>query len=361
MSPDKVDLYDLTYEELAQDIELWGQPRFRAKQIWTWLYHSLVAAPEQMSNLPQDLRAMLSERASVGGITLETVSEAEDAQASKALFRAADGQVFEAVLMRFRQRNSVCVSSQVGCALGCSFCATGQRGFVRDLSAGEIVEQVVHLARQMRQEGAAVTNVVFMGMGEPLLNWAAVWKAVTILNHPAGLALGARRITLSTAGIVPGIERLTELPTQVRLAVSLHATSDDLRNKLVPVNKRYPLGPLLAACRRYCDKTGRRITFEYALANGVNDSDRQARKLVRFLQGLVCHVNLIPLNPTPGCAYAPSTPERVRSFQVILQQEGIATTVRLPRGTQIAAGCGQLRGAYLDAITADDEEAPDAD
>jgi 23S rRNA (adenine2503-C2)-methyltransferase len=252
--------------------------------------------------------------------------------------------------MAYDRRWTVCASTQVGCAVGCSFCVTGQGGFVRHLETGEIVEQALYYARALRAEQRALSNIVLMGMGEPLLNYDRVWQAIEIWNDHRGFNLGARRMTLSTAGVVPGILRMAQESLQVGLAVSLHAAEDALRDQLVPLNRRYPLIELMAACRAYVERTHRRITIEYALIDGVNDGLDQAHKLVRLLQGLDCHVNLIPLNPGSAMpvegVYRASPRERVDAFQRALADRGVATTVRLRRGVEIQAGCGQLRQRY---------------
>jgi 23S rRNA (adenine2503-C2)-methyltransferase len=251
--------------------------------------------------------------------------------------------MIEAVLMRYARRRTVCISTQVGCALGCSFCATGQSGFTRHLTAGEIVAQVLYAARAFRGEGTTLTHVVVMGMGEPLLNYDATLAALRRLMDERGLNLGARRFTVSTVGIVPGIWRLSAEGLPVGLAVSLHAPDDALRDELVPVNRRYPLGQLLPACREYVARTGRRVTFEYALIDGLNDLAEQAGQLADLVRGLRCHVNLIPLNPTPGSPYRASPPTRVQAFHEALERLHVPATVRLRRGIDIQAGCGQLR------------------
>jgi|YNPNPStandDraft_1061719.scaffolds.fasta_scaffold25009_1 23S rRNA (adenine2503-C2)-methyltransferase len=346
--PDKINLLDLTLDELTQLVIDWGEPRFRALQIWRWVYNTLTSDPDEMVNLPKELRQRLRQEVYVGHLQPLATTVAEDGLSEKVLFAAADGQTLETVLMRYTNRNTVCVSSQIGCPVGCMFCATGQRGFVRNLTTGEIAAQVLYFARKLREQNAHVTNVVFMGMGEPLLNDDAVWRAIHNLNDREGLALGARRFTISTVGVVPGIERMARESMSVGLAVSLHAPDNALRDRLVPINRRYPLEQLLPAVRRYIERTGRRVSFEYALAKGVNDSDEHAQGVVRLLRGLLCHVNLIPLNPTPGCPYESSPRERVLRFQDILVKGRIQTTVRLRRGVEIEAGCGQLRGQYLD-------------
>jgi len=340
---EKVALLDLTSTQLADWLASWGEPSFRAAQIRRWAYRSLVTDFAEMSNLPKALRERLAEMACLG--TMEPLKEmvSKDGLARKVLFELRDGQTIESVLMHYNKRHTVCLSTQVGCAIGCPFCATGQGGFVRNLTPGEVVEQVLHFARLLKTEGAKVNNVVFMGMGEPLANYEATWQAIETLNAPDGFGLGARRITISTVGLVPGIERLSRERLQVGLAVSLHAAEDALRDELVPINKRYPLDELMRACRDYVERTRRRISFEYALVDGINDSLGQARRLARLLRGLLCHVNLIPLNPTAECPYRPSPRKRVLGFQAELDRLGIANTLRVARGLDIQAGCGQLR------------------
>jgi len=358
--PDKIALLDLTHAQLKELLTSWGEPSFRTDQVWGWLYRSLVSEFDQMRNLPKGLRARLGEVAHLQTLTpLPVLSKAEGAESvsadgltRKVLFALRDGETIESVSMRYERRRTVCVSTQVGCPVGCPFCATGQSGLARNLTAGEIVGQVLYFARQVTEdqgpkrenEGQGISNVVLMGMGEPLLNYEATWQAIETLNDARGFGLGARRITLSTVGVVPGIQRLSQEKLQVGLAVSLHASTDRLRDKLVPLNRRYPLRQLMAACRDYVQNTSRRITFEYALMEGINDSLEQARRLVRLLQGLTCHVNLIPLNPIVESSYQPSSRKLALAFQKELERQGIPTTMRVGRGIDIQAGCGQLRG-----------------
>jgi 23S rRNA (adenine2503-C2)-methyltransferase len=376
--PDKIALLDLTHAQLRELLTSWGEPSFRADQVWGWLYHSLVSDFNQMRNLPKELRTRLGEAAHLQTLTPLTESVSADGLTRKVLFALRDGETIESVFMLYERRHTVCVSTQVGCPIGCPFCATGQSGFARNLTAGEIVEQVLYFARKVRfsphpplapllptlgEGGRAplspriggegmgergpdpgISNVVFMGMGEPLLNYEATWQAIETLNDTGGFGLGARRITLSTVGVVPGIQQLSREKLQVGLAVSLHAPTDRLRDKLVPLNRRYPLRQLMAACRDYVQKTGRRITFEYALMEGINDSLEQAQRLGRLLEGLTCHVNLIPLNPTVESPYQPSSRKMALAFQRELERQKIPTTMRVGRGIDIQAGCGQLRG-----------------
>jgi 23S rRNA (adenine2503-C2)-methyltransferase len=343
----RADLRDLSYAALQAQMAVWGEPKFRTRQLWQWLYVQLATEYGQMSNLPQALRERLAQFYRLDTLVPVDELRSADGLTEKLLFELHDGATIESVGMAYDQRWTVCVSSQVGCAVGCSFCATGQGGFVRHLETGEIVEQVLYFSRRLAAAAAprAVSNVVLMGMGEPLLNYDRVWQAIEIWNDHRGFDLGARRITLSTAGVVPGILRLAEERLQVGLAVSLHAAEDGLRDQLVPLNKRYPLADLMAACREYVDKTRRRITIEYCLIEGVNDALEQASQLARLLRGLLCHVNLIPLNPVAaegGELQSPSQ-ERVRAFQRVLTEGGLPATVRLRRGVDIQAGCGQLR------------------
>ena len=354
-------LLDLTYQQIEALLTGWGEPRYRADQLWGWLYRSLATSFDAMTNLPARLRARLAEETSIDVLTPLSQTVSKDGSTVKFLFQLHDGQAIETVLMHYedeaargdnesgskRARHTVCISTQAGCAIGCPFCATGQMGLARNLTPGEIVAQVLHCERILRRQGARVTNVVFMGMGEPFANFDATWQAVETLNHPKGFGLGARRMTLSTVGLVPGIERLATLPIQVNLAVSLHAPDNALRDRLVPINRRYPIHELMAACRRYIEATGRRITIEYVLIDGVNDQLDRARQLADLLQGMLVHVNLIPLNPTPGTTWQPTPPEQARAFRDILVRRGIATTLRMRRGIDIQAGCGQLRAEVV--------------
>jgi len=343
---DAIQLLDLTKEELQTLLNGWGEPRYRGDQIWGWLYQRFVASPEEMTDLPKSLRARLASEAQLDTLRPLASLGSSDGQTRKTLFALADGPQVEAVLMGYEKRRTLCISTQAGCAMGCPFCATGQGGLDRNLSAGEIVAQVLFYARMLAAEGEHVTNIVFMGMGEPLANYAATWTAIRRLNDPTGFGLGARAMTLSTVGLVPAIQRMSHEPEQVGLAVSLHAPTDLLRDKLVPINQRYPLAQLMAVCRDYIAATRRRVSFEYALMDGVNDGDGQARQLADLLRGMLTHVNLIPLNPTAESPYRGSSRARVRAFQAVLEDRGVPTTLRLRRGIDIQAGCGQLRARF---------------
>ncbi len=349
-------LLDLSREELEATLAAWGQPRFRARQVWRWLYVNLVSQIDEMRNLPAALRTQLGGQFVVSAVSPVRTLRSEDGHTEKVLLQLADGQAVETVLMDYDGRRTVCVSSQVGCALRCAFCATGLGGWNRNLSAGEIVEQVLYYARLVRgasetTPAQAITNVVYMGMGEPFLNADAVRRSIAILNDPEGFNLGARRVTVSSSGIVPGIERLGAEGLPIGLAISLHAPTDELRDRLVPVNRKHPLGSLIPACRTYTERTHRRVTFEYALIDGVNDSPADADALARLLRGLLCHVNLIPLNPVAGLPYQPSPHERVVAFGARLRAQGINATLRVSRGADIQAGCGQLRGSPRECET----------
>ncbi len=336
-------LHDLDQEELRTFIAELSEPSFRARQIWHAAYKGLVLSYDEITTLSKPLRALLSERLPLDPLVVVDSIKSRDGRTEKCLFRLADSETMEAVLMLYDKRRTVCVSTQVGCAIGCTFCATGKSGFTRDLTAGEIVAQVIHFARVLAARGERVTNVVYMGMGEPFLNYEQTMKSIHILNDQEGFGLGARSFTVSTVGIIPGIERFTRENLQVNLAISLHAGDDDLRTRLVPVNARYPLDALIRACREYTEHTHRRVTFEVALIDGVNDDIQAARTLAQLLSGLLCHVNLIPLNPVSNSHLSASPRERVDAFAQELRQAGINTTVRMGRGIKIRAGCGQLR------------------
>jgi 23S rRNA (adenine2503-C2)-methyltransferase len=341
-------------EELAVSL---GQPRFRGRQLFHWVHRRLETEPGRMVDLPVGFRSLLAERRRVVRAELERELVSSDGMTRKRLLRLDDSQRVETVLMEApapgheADRYTVCVSSQVGCALGCSFCVTGQTGFSRQLSAGEIVEQVYHFERSLRGqftgldrlERRFVTNVVFMGMGEPLANYEAVMAGIRLLLSPEGLGLGARRITVSTSGIVPGIERLAGEGLQLGLAISLHAATDEVRDRIMPINRRYPIGRLLEAAARYSEKTGRRVTYEYTMIEGLNDTLIQARQLARLLSGQLCHVNLIPLNRSLDPALKASRGDRVAAFQRLLQDAHIPCTLRETKGQDILAACGQLR------------------
>ncbi len=335
-------IYDLDLPALTELVKTWGEPSFRAKQIWQGLYKSLWQTPEEFSNLPKTLREKMAANLRFDALTPTLKLASSDGQTRKTLFKLLDGRQIEAVLMRYEKRRTLCISTQVGCAMGCTFCATGQMGFTRHLSSGEIVAQVMYYARMLQDEDDVVTNIVLMGMGEPFHNYDNTMTAIDRLNNADGYNFGARRFTISTSGLIPAIRQFASEKRQVNLAVSLHASENGLRGSMMPVNKRYKIEELIDACRDYVEATGRRITFEWALIYGVNDTPEEARKLAALLKGLICHVNAIPLNPTTGYSGQPTTRERADAFQQTLEQFGIPCTIRIRRGIDIQAGCGQL-------------------
>jgi 23S rRNA (adenine2503-C2)-methyltransferase len=340
-------LYDLDFTQLTEFVRDHRQPEYRAQQIWSWLYKKYATDFEQMSNLPASFRQQLTQTATLTNWQIAAHQHSSDDMTSKVLFRLPDGNFIETVLMRYDKRRTICISSQAGCAMGCVFCATGQMGFSRNLSVGEIVAQVLYFARELADDTLQVTNVVLMGMGEPLHNYDNTMGAVDRLNNADGFNLGARKITISTVGLVPAIRRYADEKRQTPLAVSLHAATDEERNKLIPVARRWPLESLMDACHYYIRQTGRRLTFEWALIAGENDTAKQAQNLGRLLAGMICHVNLIPLNPTAGYGGRPSERQQVAAFQQILATHGVASTVRVRRGIDIQAGCGQLRDRVI--------------
>ncbi len=344
------------YDHARSDLQflLDNEPSYRIDQLWQGLYGDL-ADPCDITTLPAALRGKLAEQLPEA-LSEEHRSTSDCGETIKWVWRLADGSLIETVLMHYEDRSTVCVSSQAGCAMACGFCATGQMGFDRHLSTGEMVEQVV---RAQRASGnRRVSNVVFMGMGEPLANYARTWAAVERIHGALGLS--ARHLTISTVGLAPGIKRLSEESLPVNLAVSLHAANDRLRDDLVPANRRWPLATLARACAHHAATTGRRLSFEWALMHDVNDTLRDAAELADYARPLAAHVNLIPLNPTPGWPTRGSSPNRVREFAAELVNRGINATVRLTRGLEIDAACGQLRASLstVDIGTARSEAPP---
>lgn len=336
-------LYDLDLPELESFFQGIGEAQYRASQVWVGLYRRYLRSINEFSNLSLSLQNRLAEQfCPFSHLLPDKVQKSKDGETIKTLFRLPDGHGIEAVLMRYEKRRTLCISTQAGCGMGCVFCATGQMGFRRNLSSGEIVEQVMYYARLLADEGERVTNVVIMGMGEPFHNYDATMDAIDRLNHPDGYNFGERRFTISTVGLIPAIHRFTTERRQINLAVSLHAANDELRSSMLPINTRYPLDDLFSACKEYVETTHRRITFEWALIHGVNDSPEQARLLAKRLRGLLCHVNVIPLNPTTKYVGQPTTRQRALDFNNELEKYGIPCTIRLRRGIDIQAGCGQL-------------------
>ncbi|MBN1246457.1 MAG: 23S rRNA (adenine(2503)-C(2))-methyltransferase RlmN [Anaerolineae bacterium] len=348
-------MYSIDLPSLVARLKAWGQPadeaRHQALRIWKGLYEDLAADIHQLTGLPPDVQANLERAFRITSPQRMAGSTSQDGSTRKDLLAFADGAQIEAVLLRYRERYTVCVSTQVGCACGCSFCATGRMGFVRDLTADEIVAQVLHYQRQLAPQAKQVSNVVFMGMGEPFLNEAQTFLAVERLLDPRGLNFAPGRITLSTVGIAPGIERLADSHQRwpIKLAVSLHAATDALRTTLMPINKAYPLARLHDALVTYTGKTGRHILLEWVMIAGVNDTVAQATALVDWLDGLPAHINLIQLNPTIAYAGAPATTEAIEAFAAVLDRHGIPHTMRQRRGAGIDAGCGQLYTRQADS------------
>ncbi|MEW5991880.1 MAG: 23S rRNA (adenine(2503)-C(2))-methyltransferase RlmN [Chloroflexota bacterium] len=348
-------------EQATEQLAAWladrGQPAYRARQVLDAVWRTGAPGPEAISTLPGPLRAEL-----VTAFRWDTVADtdlrrSDRGATEKALHRLGDGQVVESVLMLFpagagrRERTTLCISSQAGCAVGCPFCATGELGFGRDLLTAEILDQVRHAARRVAARGRRLTNIVFMGMGEPLLNLDRVLAAVEALNDPARFGLGARHITVSTSGVVPGIRQLTALGPQFTLAISLHAARDALRDVLVPLNRRWPVAEVVAAARDHAAATGRRITYEVTMIGGVNDTETDAIAMAELLRGDLVHVNLIPMNPVAHTPWTASTPAALERFATILRKAGIQTTIRHNRGVEIGAACGQLAADHAGAPT----------
>jgi 23S rRNA (adenine2503-C2)-methyltransferase len=339
------DLAGLVPEEaraaLAEHFAARGQPAYRAEQVASWLYDRLAFAFDEMTNLPKAEREALAAAFDLTALETARLSRSSDGTA-KHLWRLSDGELIESVLIPTATRLTLCISSQAGCAMACTFCATGWMGYQRQLTAGEIVAQYRAARAWAAENGLGeITNVVFMGMGEPLMNRKAVFPALHALNH--GYGLGARRITVSTVGIVPGILDMARMPEQYRLAVSLHAPNHELRQQLIPVEKKYPLPELVDALRAFDEAGGKRITFEYVMIDGVTDAPALADELARLVREFHSFVNLIPFNPIPGTEWRPSTPDRLRTFAARLEARGISAFVRAPRGRDIAAACGQLK------------------
>ena len=342
---EKKDLKSMTLEELTAEVIAAGEKAFRAKQLYQWMHEKLAADFDEMTNLPKSFREKLA--ADYIWTSLETV----DVRISgvdgtrKYLFCLEDGNVIESVLMRYKHGNSVCVSSQAGCRMGCRFCASTLNGLARNLRASEILEQVYRI---QRDTGERVSNVVVMGSGEPMDNYENVVRFIRLLSAPEGLNISQRNITISTCGLVPQIYRLAEEGLQITLALSLHAPSDEVRRELMPIANRYPLREVLDACGNYYEKTGRRLTFEYSLVKGVNDNLEEAKALARLIGGYHGHVNLIPVNPIKERDYVQSNREAVEAFKNYLERQGINVTVRREMGRDIGGACGQLRKSYMD-------------
>ncbi len=348
---------DLTGDELLELAARAGEPEYRAAQLQHWVYRRFALSFGEMDNLLGRMRDFLAANARLH--TLAPLHEVTGKDGTiKVLFSLGDERTIETAAMFYpasqgAPRITLCLSTQVGCPVGCPFCATGQQGFERNLSPGEIIDQVLYFARRF-QDGTPITNLVFMGMGEPLANYEFVWRAVRMLNAPEGFGLSARSMTISTSGLIPQIKKMSQEKLQVGLAISLHASENKLRDRLVPVNRKYPLEELIPACQDYFDTTGRRVSFEYALFRGVNDSLEQARSLAHLLAGLNCHVNLIAGNSTGDTAFRAPPHSSMLAFESVLKQANIPCTLRQRRGPDIDAGCGQLRSRFLQSGKSED-------
>ncbi len=337
------DIKSMTLAELTQEFTTdLGEPKFRAGQVYAWL-HRGARSFDEMTNLSKPLREKLAQRYTLPFPTVARRLESQKDGTIKYLWRLTDGNCVESVLMRYHHGNTVCISSEVGCPMGCAFCASTLGGLVRRLTPSEMLDQV--LFTQL-DSGLPISNIVLMGIGEPLDNYDTVLRFLQLVNSPEGMNIGMRHISLSTCGLVDRIDRLAEENLQLTLSVSLHAPTDEVRSRIMPVNKKYPVDTLLAACKRYFEKTGRRISFEYAMIRDVNDTPEMAQLLIKKLRGIAAHVNLIPLNEVAESPLKPSLPETVRAFQQTLEQHGIPATVRRTLGSDINASCGQLRRKF---------------
>ena len=333
------DLRNMELAEMEEFLEAMGEKKFRAKQVYKWAF-SGVESFDEMTNLSKELREKLAQTAQISGMQLLKVQQSEKDGTRKYLFGLEDGNCIESVFMKYKYGNSICVSSQAGCRMGCSFCASGIGGLKRNLTAGEIISEILAVEKET---GEKINHIVVMGTGEPFDNYYNLSKFLRIVNSKEGLNISMRNITVSTCGIIPKIESFAEDFPQVNLAISLHAPTDTVRNEMMPVNKSYPMAQLLEKCRWHAQKTGRRITFEYALVKGVNDSMAQAKELARKLHGMLCHVNLIPLNSVEETGLSGTPRKNAESFMRVLEQQGITTTIRREMGSDIDAACGQLR------------------
>ncbi|MBR4030737.1 MAG: 23S rRNA (adenine(2503)-C(2))-methyltransferase RlmN [Clostridia bacterium] len=334
----KVRLKDLTFDQLTEYLCSLGLSKFRGRQVFEWLYKG-VTSFDEMTNLSKDLRTQLDTLCEITSLEIVKKQVSSDGTI-KYLFRLEDGETVESVLMDYKHGHPICISTQVGCNMGCKFCASTIGGKVRDLSPGEIIDQILFA---QKDSGVTVSNIVLMGIGEPLDNYDSVMTFIRNANHYAGLNIGARHISVSTCGLTHGIDRLAEEDIPVTLSVSLHAPNDELRNTLMPVNKKYPIKELMKSIHSYIKKTNRRVTFEYSMIDGVNDGIEQAKELLKLTKGMLAHINLIPVNKVKGKEYSKSNPDRIEKFRTVLEQGGVTTTVRRSLGSDIEASCGQLR------------------
>lgn len=334
-----MDILSLTSDEMREVFKENSMQAYRAAQVYEWLHKHLVSDYDEMTNLPKDMRESLKEHFPVPVFSIERKAVSKDGTA-KYLFAMPDGDYVESVVMKYKYGYTICVSSQVGCKMGCAFCASALGGFKRSLSAGEILSQVYTAQKDL---GQRISHIVLMGMGEPFDNYENITRFITLITDEKGQNLSMRNISLSTCGVVPGIKALAQKKLQLTLSISLHAPNNEIRNRLMPVNKKYDIDELLSACKEYINATSRRISFEYAMIDGLNDSDENARELASRLRGMLCHVNLIPINEVKESPFKPSSAERIASFTSVLEKRGITVTVRRKLGSDIDASCGQLR------------------
>ena len=339
-----ININELTLEELGEYIESIGEKKFHAKQIFKWIHRVHVISFDEMTDISKSLREKLKENAYMLNMEVLQCQVSQKDDTHKFLIKLSDNNAIESVFMRYNHGNTLCVSTQVGCKMGCKFCASTGIKFIRDLTSGEIVEQILAVERD---NNIRISNVVFMGIGEPLDNYDNVVNAIRIINNQKGINIGARHISISTSGLVPKIYQLAEENIQCTLSISLHATTDEKRSSMMPVNNRYNIAELLQACRDYIEKTNRRISFEYALAKDNNDNLEDAKRLVKLLKGMICHVNLIPINKIENGAYVKSSNENIIKFRDYLNDHGIVATIRRELGSDIDAACGQLRRKNL--------------
>ncbi len=334
------DILSMTFDELSDEFSALGIPKFRAKQIYEWLHKHLAGDYDEMLNIPKILREELKEKLPILNCKIEKKQVSAIDGTIKYLFRLHDGDYVESVVMKYKYGYTICVSSQVGCKMGCAFCASTLGGFQRSLNAGEILSQIYTAQKDI---GERISHIVLMGMGEPLDNFDNVMRFIELVTDEKGVNISMRNISLSTCGIIPGINQLLDKHLQLTLSISLHAPDNEIRSQIMPVNKKYPVDELLKICRKYTKETSRRISFEYSMLSGFNDTDECARLLASKLKGMLCHVNLIPVNEVAESPYKPSTPERIEKFIEILSKNGINATVRRKLGSDIDASCGQLR------------------
>lgn len=349
---EKIDLKSLDYDALQKEMEKLGQKAFRARQMYQWFHEKLADTPKDMGNIPENLKRQLEEQYTCTNLEIIDVLISKTDGTRKYLFGLEDGNVIESVLMKYKHGNSVCISSQVGCRMGCRFCASTLGGLTRNLRTGEMLDQIYKI---QKHSGERVSNLVVMGTGEPLDNYDNLLTFIRMLSDEHGLHISQRNITVSTCGIVPRMYDLAEEKLQITLALSLHASSQEKRKELMPIAYKYEIGEVLDACKNYFEKTGRRLTFEYSLVGGVNDSEEDVQRLAQLVKGMNCHINLIPVNPIKERSYVQSERRVVENFKTKLEKCGINVTIRREMGRDIGGACGQLRKSYMDKTKGEEE------